>query len=124
MSDPTEPRALDRREFLQLLGAAGLASVLPLANEANAQTAATTVVPSTPAAQAAPAVPAAPAAPAPPSEDARALTALLKRRYPDRFSEAQWESIAREFDGDLGLGKRLRTLKLKNSDEPDITFRA
>ena len=118
MSDPTEPRALDRREFLQLLGAAGLASVLPLAGEAGAQTAAPTVAPTSPAA------PTAPSAPSPPSEDARALTAILKRRYPERFSEAQWESIARDFDGDLGLGKRLRTLKLKNSDEPDITFRA
>lgn len=121
MSDPIEPRALDRREFLQLLGAASLASVLPLASEATAQTSAPTVAPATPAASVAPA---APAPPAPPSEDARALTALLKRRYPDRFSEAQWESIARDFDGDLGLGKRLRALKLKNSDEPDFTYQA
>jgi len=115
MSDPTEPRALDRREFLQLLGAAGLASVLPLASDAKAQAAAPTVAPTAPAA---------PAVPAPLSEDARALTAVLKRRYPDRFNEAQWESITRDFEGDLGLGKRLRTLKLKNSDEPDITFKA
>ena len=121
MSDLTEPRALDRREFLQLLGAAGLASVLPLASEAKAQTAAPTVAPSTPAAPS-PASP--PSPPSPPSEDARALTALLKRRYPDRFTDAQWESIARDFDGDFGLGKRLRALKLKNSDEPDFTYRA
>ena len=111
MPDPTEPRALDRREFLQLLGAAGLASVLPLARDAQAQAAPPAATPTTPA------------APATPSEDARALAALLKRRYPDRFSEAQWESIARDFDGDLGLGKRLRALKLRNSDEPDSTFK-
>ena len=114
MSDPTEPRALDRREFLQLLGAAGLASVLPLATPAASQTASPTVAPPTPTAAATPAAP---------SEDARALTALLKRRFPDRLSDSQWESIARDFDGDLGLGKRLRALKLKNSDEPDSTFK-
>lgn len=111
MPDPTEPRALDRRAFLQLLGAAGVASMLPGVNEAKAQAAPPAVAPATPS------------APAAPSEDARALAALLKRRFPDRFSEAQWESIVRDFDGDLGLGKRLRALKLKNSDEPDSTFR-
>ena len=110
MSDPTAPRALDRREFLQLLGAAGLASVLPLATPA----ASPTVAPPTPTAAATPAAP---------SEDARALAALLKRRFPDRLSDSQWESIARDFEGDLGLGKRLRALKLKNSDEPDSTFK-
>ncbi len=111
MSASNEPRALDRREFLQLLSAAGLASVLPGASVALAQAppAATT--------------PAAPSAPQAPSEDARALAAVLERRYPGRFSQAQWESIARDFDGDLSLGKRLRGLKLKNSDEPDSTFK-
>jgi len=112
MSDPNEPRAFDRREFLQLLGAAGLASVLPLASEASAQ-----------AAPPPAATPAAPSAPTAPSEDARALSAILQRRYPGRFTNAQSESITRDFEGDLALGKRLRGLKLKNSDEPDSTFK-
>ncbi len=112
MSDSNGPRAIDRREFMQLLGAAGIASMLPVASAALAQS----PTPST-------AVPTTPTAPAAPSEDARALTAILKRRYPDRFSDAQWESIARDFEGDLSLGKRLRGVKLKNSDEPDSIFK-
>ena len=31
---------------------------------------------------------------------------------------------ARHFDGDVQAGKRLRTPKLANGDEPDFTFRA
>lgn len=112
MSDSNDPRALDRREFLQLLGAAGLAAVLPGAGTAAAQT-------STP-----PAAVTAPAAPAAPSEDARALTGILARRFPGRFSDPQLEGIARDFDGDLSLGKRMRGLKLANGDEPDMTFKA
>lgn len=112
LSDPDEVRAIDRREFMVLLGAAGVASILPGATAAIGQT-------STP-----PTVsPAAPTPAAPPSEDARSFAAILKRRYPDRFTDAQWESITKDFDGDLALGKRLRGMKLSNSDEPDSTFK-
>jgi len=49
---------------------------------------------------------------------------VLRARYPDRFTETQWESIASDFDGDLAGAKRLRAIKLTNGDEPDVTFRA
>jgi hypothetical protein len=49
---------------------------------------------------------------------------VLRARYPDRFNETQWGSIATDFDGDLSGGKRLRGMKLANGDEPDVTFRA
>jgi hypothetical protein len=113
MSNSNDARALDRREFLQLVTTAGLASLMTGAVSAQAQT------PSSPAAQAP-----APTPPAGPSEDARALTAVLRRRFPDRLSDEQWESVAKDFEGDLALGKRLRALKLKNGDEPDSTFKA
>lgn len=113
MSEPKDRRAIDRREFLQILSAAGVASLLPAATGALAQapTPPTTAAPS-------------PATPAAPSEDARALTAILHRRYPERFTESQWESIARDFEGDIALGKRLRAVKFANGDEPDSTFQA
>lgn len=115
--NPQAPSQPDRREFLKRVAAASLAAAL---------------VPSLDAlAQAPPAQPATPPAPAPaaavpeaPSEDARALTAMLRRRFPDRLTEAQWESVTRDFDGDLAVGKRLRALKLANSVEPDATFKA
>ena len=52
------------------------------------------------------------------------LTEVLRARYPDRFNETQWASVASDFDGDLAGGKRLRATKLANGDEPDVTFRA
>ncbi|MEO5989645.1 MAG: hypothetical protein ABIU54_07145 [Candidatus Eisenbacteria bacterium] len=113
MSAPNDSRAIDRRQFMQLLGAAGVASVLPGATAAVAQ------APPTPAASTP-----APTHPPEVTEDARALVGILKRRYPGRFSDSKGESIARDFDGDLALGKRLRGMKLKNSDEPDSTFKA
>jgi hypothetical protein len=56
-----------------------------------------------------------------PSEDARALAAMLGRRY--KLTEAQVELVAKDIDGDLQAGKRLRDAKLVNSDEPDMVFR-
>lgn len=116
--NPQAPQKSDRREFLKTLGAAGLAAAIVPAVDALAQA---TPAPSAPAKVATPAAPAAPEAP---SADALALTAILRRRYPDRLSDAQWESVTRDFEGDLAVGKRLRALKLANSVEPDATFKA
>ena len=117
-----------RREFLKLAGAAAIAAALPPASQAFAQA---TPAPKKPAATTPPAAtqtpaPAttAPAAPAPPSQDALALAGVLRRRVKAQLTDAQWESIARDFDGDLAIGKRLRALGLANGDEPDITFKA
>lgn len=112
-----------RREFLKLAGAAAIAAALPSATQSFAQG---TPAPKKPAASTAPEAPAQPsqAAPAPPSQDALALAGILRRRVKVELNDAQWESIARDFDFDLSLGKRLRALGLANGDEPDITFKA
>ena len=117
MSETPSPRERDRRGFLKLVAAA--ATILPVAANAQAPTS------PTPPAQPAPAAtPAAPAGPEHSTGEARLLTEVLRARYPDRFNETQWTSIAKDFDDDLAGGKRLRTMKLTNGDEPDVTFRA
>ena len=115
MSQAPSPRERDRRGFLKMVAAA--ATLLPAAARAQAP------APTQPA-PAPPATPAAPAAPEHSTGEARLLTEVLRARYPDRFNEAQWTSIATDFDGDLAGSKRLRAIKLTNGDEPDITFRA
>jgi hypothetical protein len=117
MSQAPSPRERDRRGFLKMVAAA--ATLLPAAARAQAP------APSTTPAQPAPTPPAAaPAAPEHSTSEARLLTEVLRARYPDRFTEAQWTSIASDFDGDLAGGKRLHAMKLTNGDEPDVTFRA
>jgi len=117
MSQALSPRERDRRGFLKML-AAGLTAV-PAVVRAQAPT-----PPAQPAPSTAPATPAAPAAPEHSSGEARLLTEVLRERYPDRFNETQWGSVATDFDGDLSGSKRLRAMKLANGDEPDVTFRA
>jgi len=117
MSQASRPREPDRRGFLKLVATA--VAALPVA--ASAQTPTPPAPPAQPAP--APATPAAPAAPEHSTNEARLLTEVLRARYPDRFDEKQWESIASDFDGDLSGGKRLRAMKLANGDEPDFTFR-
>ena len=112
MSDPSSLRALDRRGFLQTL----VAALAAIPTAAVAQTAA-------PSGSATPAAPTAPVAPEHTGSEARLLTEVLRERFPERFSEAQWGSIVGDFDGDLAAGKRLRAVKLKNSDEPDFMFK-
>ena len=110
MSEAPERRAVDRRAFLRLAAVAATAAALPVPASAQAP---------------APAPPA--AAPAPPTHtggEARLLTEVLRARWPDRFSEAQWASIVGDFDGDLAAGRRLRAVRLANGEEPDSTFRA
>jgi len=111
MSQSSTPRALGRRGFLQLL--AGAVGAVPMV--AAAQT------PPAPAPAAAP--PPTPSGPEHSGSEARLLAEVLRARYPDRFTEAQWTSIVSDFDGDLGGSKRLRAAKLVNADEPDFTFR-
>ncbi len=114
MSEPRSPRSIDRRVFLrQVAGAAAAAALAPAASFAQTPTPAPSATPA----------PAAATTPAPPSEDAWALTAILQRRLEGRLTPEQWEAVARDFEGDLGVGRRLRAFAMKNSDEPDSTFR-
>ena len=125
MSQTEEPRGLDRRAFLQLIGAAGLAAVVP--NAAQALAAPAPAVPASPA----PAITPQPAAPATPgdadkgpSDEAKALAAILRKRFPDRLTDKQWDDVTNDLDGRLASGKRLSATKLANGDEPDMTFKA
>lgn len=116
-----------RRHFLRWLGLAGLvAGASPVAFAASKPK--PTPVPQAPATppDTVAAAPAAPARPAPlePSEDARALAGIIERRYGKQLTKEQLESIARDFEGDLRGGARLRESKLANGDEPDVTFHA
>jgi len=127
-----ETTSSSRRSFLRWLGLAGLvagASPVAFAAPRAASKPKPTPVPQAPATpppDTAAAAPAAPARPAPlePSEDARALAGIIERRYGKQLTKEQLESIARDLEGDLRGGARLRDSKLANSDEPDVTFHA
>ncbi len=116
MSDLSIPDPAGRRRFLATVGLAGLAAGLRVGS-AQAQTA--TPAPATPA----PAAPAGPATPTEPSEDARALAAIVQRRYGAHLGPDDLKEITEELDYRLQSGKRLRSAPLVNSDEPDTTFR-
>ncbi len=111
MSASHPSRGVARRGFLQML-----LTVAAWPVTAFAQTAASSATPSTPA-------PNPVAAPEHSSAEARLLTEVLRTRHPDRFTDAQWTSIVGDFEGDLASGRRLRTVKLANADEPDFVFR-
>ena len=116
-----------RRRFLKTLGLAGLSSALAPAAAAIAQSSGSGPAiypPGVPPPKGAPpaAAPAAGAKPEPPSEDARALAAIIKRRYGKHLDSKQIESVTRDFDGDLKGAQRLHDVKLANGDEPDFTF--
>ena len=118
MSQPEDSRGLGRREFLQLIGAAGIAAALPTAAQA--------LAPATPPPTAQPVAPPPPgdAADKGPSDEAKALAAILRKRFPDRLTDKQWDAVTDDLDGRLASGKRLRAVKLANGDEPDMTFKA
>ena len=116
MSAVPHDDATGRRGFLRLVGFAGLLGALPAAG-ALAQRAA----PPSPAP-----VPASPAPPPAPeiSEDARALAGVVQRRYGSHLSPAQLEAVTRDLERVVQNGRRLRSTRLVNADEPDATFRA
>ncbi|HEY2955281.1 MAG TPA: hypothetical protein VGK89_08540 [Candidatus Eisenbacteria bacterium] len=122
MSAPQRPPDPRRRRFLKRVGLAGLASLSApaLALPASDSAAPKRGVRPKPM----PAAP--PAAEKPPeiSEDARALAAILKRRYGQHLTGEQLEAVTKEIQGRLDGGKALRAARLANGDEPDATFRA
>jgi hypothetical protein len=59
-----------------------------------------------------------------PSDAAKELAALARRRYGAYLDEAQMKELTTELDDGLDAGEKLRKVKLANSDEPDVTFRA
>lgn len=130
MSASFEPHDFDRRRFLKLAGIAGISSlgvpVLALAQSKPAPGGALPSSPPGPPAGAAPADSSKAAAAKPPeiSEDARALGAIIQRRYGKHLTPEQLEAVTRDIDGGIRGGRRMRDQKLANGDEPDFTFRA
>ena len=127
----------DRRRFLKLVGLAGISSAVGSAMSswaegrkvtAGAAAGASSSSASHPgsASGAAPADSARAAPEKPPeiSDDARALAAIVQRRYGRHLNAEQLEAVTREIQNRLEGGKRLRDAKLANHDEPDFTFRA
>ena len=53
-----------------------------------------------------------------------ALAEIVRRRYGKHLTPEQLEAVARELDGRLQGGKRMRETRLANGDEPDFTFHA
>lgn len=121
MARSSEP-SVPRRRFLMTVGLAGLTTALAPAALSLAQS----VAPpgGAPPKQAAPADTTKASGPAPPTEDAKALGAIIERRYGKHLTKEQLASIVNDFDGDLKVSERLRSVKLENGDEPDATFRA
>ena len=111
-----------RRRFVQLLGATAAVAPLATALPAAAQTSPAPVPTAPPPAQPAPGA----ASEVDPqvAADARALTDMIQRRFGDRFDAAQVGSIREDLEGNLGAGRTLRAVALRNADEPDIVFRA
>ena len=112
--------ASSRRRFLHTLAvASAVAAVGPTEVLAQARRAARK-----PAAKPAPKPEAPPpSGDAPPSDEAKALAALLAKRYP-HLDDAKVAGITKELDQRLDGGRRLRAVKLPNGAEPDTTFRA
>src|SRR2546422_917793 len=113
---PDHSTASGRREFLKLVGLAGLSSTFGAAR-AIAQAAKSAAAPDTSKA-------AAPAAPPPPSDDAKALASIVQRRYGQHLDADQMKSITEELERRIQGGQTLRASKLANGDEPDVIFHA
>ncbi len=119
-----------RRDFLKLVGLAGLTTTLGAPARAVAQAAKSMSGAPADSAKAAAGAMAAPAdtskteAPKPPSEDALALAMIVRRRYGQYLDADQLKSITDELDSRIQAGDRLKSSKLVNSDEPDVTFHA
>jgi hypothetical protein len=122
MAGASDPTPTDRREFLKLLGVAGIGSTLATSAVALAQTSKTeTKEDAKPKPQ-----PVAPAQGEQPetSPDARTLLEVVKRRYGSHLTDEQLAEILEELNGRMRSGEALRKLALTNGDEPDVIFSA
>jgi hypothetical protein len=57
-----------------------------------------------------------------PSPVAVAYAEIARLRFGEHLNAEQLESVKRDLEGNVRTAERLRTYKLKNSDEPDFTF--
>ena len=59
-----------------------------------------------------------------PSPVAAAYAEVARARFGDQLSAEQFEVVKRGLEGNVRTADRLRSFKLKNSDEPDFAFTA
>lgn len=57
-----------------------------------------------------------------PSPVAEAYAAVARARFGEHVTPEQFELIKRDLEGNVRTADRLRSVKLKNADEPDFTF--
>ncbi len=104
-----------RRKFAKAVAATLIAA--PLATlSANAQT------PSTTKQASAPPNPQPPPAPMKPSPLAEAYAEVVRARFGDRVSPENLSKITKDIESNMRAAERLRSYKLRNSDEPDFIF--
>lgn len=63
-------------------------------------------------------------APQKPSPVAEAYAEVARARFGDKLTPEQLEQIKKDLEGNVRTADRLRSVKLKNSDEPDFIFGA
>ncbi|PYV90555.1 MAG: hypothetical protein DMG05_09990 [Acidobacteria bacterium] len=54
----------------------------------------------------------------------QALTDVIRSRYGTKLTDQQLQEIHSEIESNLKNREQLRLVRLKNSDEPDVIFRA
>jgi hypothetical protein len=120
-----------RREFTKAALAAVAVPVLaPLAGCASTPPPAAPAPAEAAAPVAAPASPVAPSAPPQRQNEqerdpvALHLTEGLKAKYRDRLTEAQWDEVRKQVEGNLRAARALRNFELPIQAEPAFVFRA
>ena len=109
-----------RRRFTKTLAAAFVAAP---ALAANAQTPPATAEPKAPP-QPQPTPAQQPQGPPAPSPLALAYFEVARQRFGASLTPEQLEAVKRDLEGNVRTAERLRTSRLKNSDEPDFVFEA
>ena len=109
-----------RRRFTKAMAAALVAAP---ALAANAQTPPASSEPKAPP-QPQPTPAQTPQGPPPPSPLALAYFEVARLRFGASLKPEQLEAVKRDLEGNVRTAERLRSSKLKNSDEPDFVFEA
>jgi hypothetical protein len=109
-----------RRRFTKTLAAAFVAAPALAVHAQTPPAAAEPKAPPQP--QPTPAQP--PQGPPTPSPLALAYAEVARLRFGERLSAEQFESVKRDLEGNVRTAERLRSFKLRNSDEPDFSFEA
>lgn len=57
-----------------------------------------------------------------PSPVAEGYAQVARARFGEQVTPEQFEQIKKDLEGNVRVAERLRSVKLKNEDEPDFTF--